>query len=314
MKSVTFSDFGGAHKISISERPDPVLQAGEVIVQVIASSINPTDQDFLNGIRVPDDLPPPYTAGMDFSGRVISVADDVTNVVPGQTVIGVAKPRSARGGAQSEKIRVPAASVAAIAPDVDLVAAASVPMNALTALLALDHLRLDPGQTLLVTGATGMLGGLTVQFAKRAGLRVLANASESDRRLVSQLGANEVLPRNKGLEDAIRATAPEGLDGVMDGALISKDLAHLVRDGGRIVSPRAVYRIDDPRLDVGYVAVTSGVEDTDKISLIARLLERGELTPRLADGGVFDFSKALNAYLMAAAGGYRGRVVLTFGT
>jgi NADPH:quinone reductase-like Zn-dependent oxidoreductase len=314
MRAVTFAEFGGPEVLKITERPAPVADEGEVVVAVAASTVNPTDLMNLSGLRAAlmKDLTPPYTTGMDFSGRILSIGAGVTSVHPGQPVIGVVSPRRPSGGAHAEQISVPAASVAAVREDADLVAAATVPMNALTGMLSLDLLGLKAGQTLLVTGAAGMLGRLSVELALLDGLNVLANVGEADCAPLSSLGAIRVLPRAEGLEQAIRSAYPDGIDGVIDGALIGQKISYLVRDGGGIVSPRGTYRIEDPRLNVSYVQVTSGVTDQEKIARIARLLDEGKLTPRVAPGGVFSFTDATDAYRMAEAGGFRGRVVITF--
>lgn len=314
MRAVTFTDFGGPEVLRITEKPDPVPAAGEVTVAVTASVVNPTDLMTLSGLRAKAmrDLTPPYTAGMDFSGHVAAVGPDVTSVHPGQAVIGVASPRSATGGAHTQVVTVPAASVAPVGAGVDLVAAATVPMNALTALLSLELLDLSAGDTLFVTGATGMLGGLATEIAVLEGLEVVVNGAEADHDLLASLGAGTVLPRGEGLESALRAAYPDGVDAVIDGALIGREISHLVRDGGGIVSPRAAYTIQDPRLKIDYVQVTSGVEDQPKLRRIAALLDAGRLTPRVAPGGVFPFTEAAAAYGKAKDGGFRGRVVLTF--
>lgn len=314
MRAVTFAEFGGPEVLKITEKPAPTPNEGEVVVAVAASTINPTDLMNLSGLRAAlmKDLTPPYTTGNDFSGRVLSVGAGVKSVHPGQPVVGVVSPRRPSGGAHAEQIAVPAASVAAVRDDVDLVAAATIPMNALTGMLSLELLGLKAGQTLLVTGAAGMLGSLSVELASLDGLHVLANVGEADRAFVSSLGATTLLPRADGLEDAIRSAYPDGIDGIIDGALIGQKLSHLVREGGGIISPRVTYRIEDPRLNVSYVQVTSGVTDQEKIARIARLLDAGRLTPKIAPGGVFSFTDAIDAYRMAEAGGFRGRVVITF--
>ena len=122
-----------------------------------------------------------------------------------------------------------------------------------------------------------------------------------------------IFPRDDGL-DGDPFVYPDGRAGVDGGALIGQRISHLVREGGGIVSPRVSYRIDDSRLRVDYVQVTSAVEDQAKIARIGRLLDEGELTPRIAPGGVFSFAEAADAYRMVLAGGFRGRVVLTFDT
>jgi NADPH2:quinone reductase len=314
MMAVAFSEFGTPEVLQIMDKPDPMPSPGEVVVGVVASTVNPTDLMTLSGLRAKmmEDLPKPYTAGMDFAGRVLRVGEGVSDVAVGQPVIGVVSPRRPGGGAQAQEICVPAASVAAVRDGVDMVAAASVPMNALTAILCLDLLALKPGQTLFVSGATGMLGSLAIQLALQDGLKVIANANDADRPFVAGLGVQTILPRGDGLEAAIRATCPQGLDAVIDGALIGQTISHLVRDGGGMVSPRASYKINDPRLKISYVQVTSGIEDNAKISRIARLLGEGKLTPRVAENGVFPFQRAADAYRMAINGGHRGRVMITF--
>jgi NADPH:quinone reductase len=90
MKAVTFSEFGGPEVLRITEKPDPEPSAGEVVVAVAASTVNPTDLMTLSGLRAPlmRDLTPPYTAGMDFSGHIASAGAGVPGLTPGQPVIG----------------------------------------------------------------------------------------------------------------------------------------------------------------------------------------------------------------------------------
>ena len=183
-------------------------------------------------------------------------------------------------------------------------------MNALTAALSLDFLGLEPGQTLLVTGGAGMLGGSAIQLAKAAGLTVLANVGEKDRDLVKGLGADHVLPRDDGLEEALRAICPVGVDGMIDGALIGQQTSRLVRDGGGIVSLRSSYKIEDPRLHVHNVSVLKGMEDTETLERIAGLIGSCGLRPRVAE--TFGYRDAVRAHEMTEAGGLRGRVVLRF--
>jgi NADPH:quinone reductase-like Zn-dependent oxidoreductase len=248
---------------------------------------------------------------MDFAGHVLAVGDNVVSVRPGQAVVGAVSPRRPEGGAQAELICVPAASVAAVRDDCDLVAAATVPMNALTGLLCLELLDLEPGSTVLITGAAGMLGSLSVELARLERLNVIAMSRDSDRDFLSGLGVSMIAASDAELEEIVRTACTMGVDGVIDGALVGREVSHLVRDGGSIVSPRASYRIEDPRLSVHYVQVTRALEDNDKIMRVGHLLDQSKLTPRVAEGGVFPCSRAADAYRMAQQGG-RGRVVITF--
>jgi NADPH:quinone reductase-like Zn-dependent oxidoreductase len=313
MKAVTFDSFGSPDVLRITDLPDPVPGPGEVVVAVCAATINPTDLMMLGGqqARLMTHLSPPFIAGMEFSGHVLRAGPRVA-LVPGQAVIGVVNPRRPQGGAQAQRICVPAVSVAPVAASGDLAAAATVPMNALTGMLALEFLALPPGSSLLVTGGAGQLGNLVIQLAQEAGLKVLANAAEQDRALLLELGAVTVLPRDAGLEPALRQICPQGVDGLVDGALIGAQVSHLVRDGGRAVSLRSSHPIADARLTSGYVSVVAAMEDQARIARIADLLQGGVLSPRVAPQGVFPFTQAAEAFRMAAQGGFRGRVILTF--
>jgi NADPH:quinone reductase-like Zn-dependent oxidoreductase len=320
MQAVAFSEFGGPEVLRIVDRPTPEPRPGAVVVDVVAASINPTDIMMLRGehARMMTDLAPPFIAGMEFAGRVSKVGQGVDLEV-GEPVIGVVNPRRPEGGAQAQQVRVPATLVAAIDEKIDLTAAAAVPMNALTGMLALELLGLSPGQTLLVTGGTGIMGSLTIPLARQAGLIVLANGAEADRAFLMGLGAHIVLPRNAGLEDTLLAAYPHGIDGMIDGALIGRQLSHLVRDGGGAVALRGTHAIDDARLRTFVVSVGKAIQETDDmkcvhamIEQIARYIEDGSLTPRIPKDGVFGYADAARAYEMAERGGFRGRVMLNF--
>jgi len=311
MRAVTFDQFGGPEVLHESDLPSPRAATSEVLVRVVASTVNPTDLLMRSGqqAQMMEDLFPPFIPGMEFSGRVIG--GDAFQA--GERVIGVLNPRKPQGGSFADVIAVPAASVAPVARNVDLLAAATVPMNALTAMMALDMLRLNAGDTVLVTGGAGMLGGYAIQLARLAGLRVLANTSPKDAALVAGFGAQHLLPRDEGMEEALRAVCPAGVDGLIDGALIGESVAAYVRDGGSAVSLRSSHPIADPRLQVAYVSVLKGMMDSDRLRRIAELIGTGHLTPRVAENGIFSPSQAVEAHRMAETGGFRGRVVVQFG-
>jgi hypothetical protein len=106
-------------------------------------------------------------------------------------------PRRPEGGTQAERIMVPAVSVVPIGDDIDLVAAAAMPMNGLTALEGLHALGLEPSATLAVTGGAGLLASYAIPLAKRARLRVIADAKPSNTDLVASFGADVVVPQRR---------------------------------------------------------------------------------------------------------------------
>lgn len=313
MKAVVFSEFGGPEVMHLADLPDPMPGPGEVVVDVSASTVNPTDLLMRSGAQaaIMADLEPPYIAGMEFAGRVAAVGAGV-DLEAGAPVIGVVNPRRPEGGAYAAKVCISAASVAQVGENVDLVEAATVPMNALTATMALDTLGLSEGDTLLVTGATGILGGLVLEMARQRGLTTVATGRPGDETLLQSLGANVILPRDGDLVAMVRERFPDGVDGMVDGALIGAEVSGAVKDGGGAVPLRKSHPIEDERLNVGYVGVTNGMEDTETLRRIAALLGQGKLTPRVAEGGRFAAADAAAAHRMVEQGGFRGRVVITF--
>ncbi|MEV1330671.1 zinc-binding dehydrogenase [Micromonospora costi] len=195
-------------------------------------------------------------------------------------------------------------------------AAATLPMNGLTALLTLDQLALAPGSTLAVVGAAGALGGYLVQMASNAGLTVIADAAPADEALVRESGAAIVVARGAEVVDGIRAHFPDGVDAVADVALLGTRLFDVVRDGGSLVRIRQAdepggYRAESTR---GIRVLTPFVPEyagrTDKLDEIRRLAEAGVLIPRVAKA--LPAAEAPDAHRRFAAGGVRGRLVLTF--
>src|SRR5919107_1555745 len=116
--------------------------------------------------------------------------------------------------------------------------ASTLPMNGLTARLALDLMGLQPGQVLAVTGAAGAFGGYVVQLGKADGLTVVADASEADEQLVRDLGADLVVRRGDDVAARIRAEFPDGVDGLADGAVQDALVLPAVRDGGAVATVR----------------------------------------------------------------------------
>jgi NADPH:quinone reductase-like Zn-dependent oxidoreductase len=311
MLAVTFSEFGGPDVLRITEMPEPIPGSGEIVVRVAASPINPTDIMMRSGQQASlmVGLKPPYIAGMEFAGHVHSIGDDVADLSVGQPVMGVVNPRRPAGGAHTQFLCVPAASVAALGQDFDLVVAATVPMNGLTARTALDLLGLRPGNALLVTGAAGVLGGYVIQLAKRDGLVVVADAKEADVKWLREIGADVIVPRD-GMDAAVRQRYPQGVDGVVDTALLADRAGALVRDGGGAVSVRKTHPINDPRLRHHHVAVIQQMSNTVALKQLAELVQDSGLAIRIV--ARLPMSEAAHAHRVTEEGGLRGRVVLTF--
>jgi NADPH:quinone reductase len=217
------------------------------------------------------DVPPPYVPGMDVAGVLEQVGEGgATDLRPGDHVMAIVVPRGSHG-AYAERIVVPAGSVVRRPAGATDAEAATLPMNGMTAQMALDTLALRPGQTLAVTGAAGALGGYAVQLAKADGLRVVADASEADERLVRELGADVVVRRGNDFASRVREAVPEGADGLLDGALLNELVLPAVRDGGRIVTVRPQER----GITFHPISVYDYAREQAKLDRLRQLVEDG---------------------------------------
>ncbi len=312
MKVVGVVQHGGPEALTVIEVPDPVAGPGKIRIRVHAATVNPTDTYVRNGARAAQqqDQTIPYVPGMDAAGVVDQIGDGTpTELQVGDHVMAIVLPDGAHG-AYSELLVVPAESVVRVPAGVDDLAASTLPMNGLTAQLGLDLLDLQPGQTLAVTGAAGCYGGYTVQLAKAAGLRVIADASPADTELVRSLGADLVVERGPDVAAAIRAVMPEGVDGLADGSVQDGALFGAIKDGGRMATVRGFKGPADRDITVYPVFVRDYWKAQDKLDGLRKLVESGAVTLRVA--ATFPKEQAAQAHQRLEAGGTRGRLVIEF--
>lgn len=310
MRAIGVIEFGGPEALQVVELPDPQAGPGEVRVRVHAATVNPTDTYIRNGARAEmlRKNPPPYVPGMDAAGVLDQIGGDAeTRLVVGDDVMAIVLP-SGSHGAYSEYVVVPAGSVARAPSGTGHVEASTLPMNGLTARMALDMLALRPGQTLAVTGAAGAFGGYVVQLAKAAGLYVIADASPADEELVRGLGADVVVPRGDDVADHILDAAPGGVDGLADGSVQNALLIPAVRTGGGFATVRG-YR-GEPGRDIAFhqVWVREYAREQAKLDALRQQVEDGVVSLRVAH--TFPAEEAHEAHRMLEAGGVRGRLVI----
>jgi NADPH:quinone reductase len=311
MRAAGVTEFGGPEALHLVDVPDEPLGPGQVRVRVAAATVNPTDTHARAGAYADRDpvKQPPWVPGMDVAGTVVEVGDGVAHVAPGELVMGIVVPSGAHGGYR-EDIVLPGDSVVRAPAGTDAVAASTLPMNALTARLALDLLNLRPGQVLAVTGAAGAFGGYVVQLAKADGLTVVADASEADEELVRGLGADVVVRWGDDVAQRIREVYPDGVDGLADGAVQDALVLPAIRDGGGLATVRG-YRGDGQRgIEAHPTLVRRVAEDRAALDRLRQQAEDGVLTLRVARA--FPVEEAAEAHRVLEAGGVRGRLVLTF--
>ncbi|RCW47008.1 NADPH:quinone reductase-like Zn-dependent oxidoreductase [Halopolyspora algeriensis] len=306
------TEFGGPDALHELDLPERHAGSGEMRIRVHAATVNPTDTVLRNGDRAKalSSVPPPYVPGMDAAGVLEEIGEGVdTDLTVGEHVMAIVVPQGSHG-AYAEQIVVPAGSVARIPSGADDVAAATLPMNGLTARLALDALKLRAGHTIAVTGAAGSFGGYVVQLAKAEGLRVVADASPADENLVRELGADIVVERGADVADRIRKEVPEGVDGLADGAVLDHRVIGAIRDGGGIATVRGF--AGEPERGITYhpVLIADYAQEQAKLDRLRAQAESGQLTLRVARS--LPAEQAAEAHRLLEAGGTRGRLVLTF--
>jgi NADPH:quinone reductase len=206
-----------------------------------------------------------------------------------------------RVGAYAEAAAVDPDWLAPLDPSVPFEVGATLPLNALTANEGLERLGLARGSRLLVTGASGAVGGFATQLGAAAGLEVVAVASDGDEDWVAGNGAAEVLPRDADL------SAIDPVDGVFDAVPLGPARSTgALRDGGGAVFTRPP---DPPEVGRG-LRLEGFLVSPNQSALVdlSRKLAAGELRTRVAK--VLPLDQVAEGHRLAEAGGLRGKVVL----
>lgn len=311
-RAIGVMEFGGSEKLQVLEVPIEHAGPGQVRVRVHAAAVNPTDTYIPTGARAVRGAEPkfPFVPGMDVAGVLDEIGDGVqTDLQIGDAVMGVVVPDHAHG-AYRESIVLPAGSVSRAPAGRSHVEASTIPMNGLTARLALDLLDLSPGQVLAVTGSAGAFGGYVVQLAKADGLTVIADSSEADEELVRTLGADIIVRRGDDVAERIREHFPQGVDALADGAVMDALALPAVKDDGGVATVRFWKGNGERKLRFHPVIVRDYAENHDALDKLRQQAEDGSLTIRVA--GTFAAENAAEAQQTLARGGVRGRLVLTF--
>ena len=312
MRGVGVVEFGGPEVLRVVDLPEVHAGAGQVRIRVHAASVNPTDTSTRNGTRAVAlrEIPPPYIPGMDGAGVIDEIGPGTdTDLALGDAVMAMVIP-SGSHGAYRESIVLSADSVVRAPTNASHVEAATLPMNGLTARQSLDQLALEPGQTIAVTGAAGCYGGYVVQLAKAEGLRVVADASSVDEHLVADLGADIVVPRGDDIAMQVRKVAPDGVDGLADGAVQRELAVGALRYGGAFASVRGWEGVGERGITFHRTSVRTYDHRADLLDQLRQQAEDGVVTLRVA--ATYAPDQAAEAHRRLEAGGTRGRCVIVF--
>jgi NADPH2:quinone reductase len=311
MRAVVVRQYGGPEALETVDVPVPEPARGQVRIRVAAAAVNPVDiatREGLMNVARPGSIAEREHVGIgwDVAGTIEAAGPDVTGWAAGDRVIGLRDRLDQSLGTYAEQVVLDAADVAPAPGGVDSAAAATIPLNALTALQALDALAVPAGRTVLVTGAAGGLGGFLVELAAMRGLRVVASAGDGDEKLVRSLGAAEFVPRSASLTAAVRDLVPGGVDAVFDAAVLGWPALDALRAGGAFAAFIGAGPV--PPLRGVRVAAIAIHADGAALAGLSRLATAGKLTLRVAE--TYPLADAAKAHERLAAGGIRGRLVL----
>jgi len=308
MKAVQIREFGSPDRLQVTEAPPPAAPGpGQVLVQVIAASVNPFDEfTVTGGLEAIIPLTLPVTVGGDFAGIVQDVGPGVQNVRVGDAVIGQAHAALGGSGTFAELALAPAALTAQAPAAIDLVQAAGLPLAGASALQALHTLEVGPSSTIVVLGGGGAVGSIGVQAAKNLGATVIADASAEDVDYVRSIGADEVYDyADRSWVERIR-----GVDGILDASPGVDPVVYypMLKPSARFVSLRTTHdpvRAAEAGIDV---ISQSTYPNTELLSEVAGLVDAGVIKQRIA--AIFPAAHTKAAFAAAAIA--HGKCLVTF--
>lgn len=297
-KAFGFVAYGGPETQEYLDRPVPVPGPGQLLIAVRAAGVNPADWKVREGL-FGRTRPVPRVLGSEAAGVVRVLGEGVSGFMIGDPVFGIAP-----DGAFADHALLDAGESAGVPDDVTFTQAATLPVAAATAYDAVDQLGLTPGQTLLVLGVAGGVGGAAAQIARSRGITVLGTARDQAREYVATLGATQIA-YGEGVAERIRAVAPDGVDGLLDlvGGMDAKAAATTLRTGGRLVSTT------DPATAAGLGGEYVKRRRTGEVlASVAALVAGGALDPHVSE--TFTLDRAAEAMLAVESGHARGKCVI----
>jgi NADPH:quinone reductase-like Zn-dependent oxidoreductase len=316
MRAVAIDEFGGIDKMKPRELPVPEVATDEILIRVDTAGVGVWDPfEREGGFAKEFGAQPnfPHVLGWDGAGTVEEVGDDVHNLKRGDRVYGI-NFMNPKGGFYAEYTVIKANNAAMIPPALSTRDAGVLATDGVTALDGLDKaLQLKAGEAILILGASGGIGHLAVQLAKRMKARVLAVASGPDGvEFVKRLGADKVIDGHReDIPKAAHEFAPKGLDAalLMAGGKAAEQAITALRNGGRAAYPNGVP--DAPQTRDGVKVVSyDGEPNPQTFTKLNELIDGGPFAVHIAR--TFKLEEAAEAQ-QALNDHYLGKLALVLG-
>lgn len=323
MKAIVYHNYGSPDVLKCVEVEKPAAGDDEVLIKVCAASVNPLDFHFMRGtpffIRIMAGLRKPKNTGVgrDVAGRVEAVGRNVTEFKPGDEVFGTCR------GAFAEYVCASESSLVIKPENVTFEQAASVPVAGLSALQSLrDKANIQPGQKVLINGASGGVGTFSVQLAKSFGADVTGVCSTRNVEMVRSIGADRVIDYTR--EDFTKS-------GQLYDRILDCHATHSLSEVRRALNPKGIYvgvggpvgsmisllaglikpLLLSPFMSQKFVTFMASLKKED-LAVMSGLMETGKVTPVIDRR--YSLTEVPEAMRYLEEGHARGKVIIAFGT
>lgn len=323
MKAIVYHDYGPPDVLRLADVDKPLPREKQVLIRIRAAAANPLDWHYVRGtpylMRMDSGFHKPKdpSVGVDMAGEVVAVGRDVTQFKPGDEVYGTVN------GSFAEYALTTEGRIAPKPANLTFQQAAAVPVAALTALQGLrDKGRIQPGQRVLINGASGGVGTFAVQIAKSLGAEVTGVCSTRNLELVRSLGADHVIDYtqedftrgsvkydvildnvgNRSLSEYRRVLAPTGIY-VMIGAGGPND-GRWIGPFGKVIQAAILSMFVDQKLGM----MMSATKQADLL-ILKEMIEANELVPVI--DRTYPLNEAAEALRYLETGRARGKVIIT---
>ena len=309
MKAVRIHEYGNSNVLAFEDAPKPSITAEDVLIRVVASSVNPVDWKIREGyLQEMISYEMPLTLGWDVSGVIEAVGADVTRFNVGDAVYS--RPDITRNGTYAEFVAVLESEVAHKPQTISHNEAASLPLAGITAWGALiTSAEISAGQRVLIHAGSGGVGSLAIQLAKSRGAYVIATTSGKNQALVESLGADQVIDYQK----QNFAEILEDIDVVFDtlGSDIQDSSWGVLKPGGilvSIVSPPSEDKAKELGVRSAFVFIQPNAYILEQF---ATLVDQGKIRPIV--GAEFALEDIEKAHALSESGRTVGKIVLYVG-
>ncbi|WP_199327216.1 NADP-dependent oxidoreductase [Nostoc sp. FACHB-888] len=309
MKVMAVDEFGHADKLTLHTLPLPTVDAGEVLIRIKIAGVGIWDEMEREGELVYNEVHFPRVLGGECAGTIVAIGDGVERFAVGDRVYAQSFMND-KGGSYAEYVVVSSETVAPMPDGLDMLMAGGLPIAGVTALSNLQVSGTGNKTKLMLWGASGGVGHVALQLAKRMGANVFALASGADGvALVKQLGADEAVDgHSDNVVQRACAFAPDGFDValVLVGGDTVQSTLSLVRQGGIITFPNGV--MPEPKAPDGVeLKKANGFANPTLLDQLNRLIGIGEFQVHIAQ--TFGLEEAAQAQ-SAMKQHYLGKIVL----